>query len=259
MRNRHLLFICFAILSLSALTATPLGGQRSAYAPHLPAWSSERVPFTPAWGDGRVVVEGFYSRYQLDTRAGRDRLDADGIGGRLLWRLTPPADEATAANASLASRLASRTAVGAFAVYAPERHTGFTTWHVGAEADHQLLATPLFGRIDPIVSLGAGAFHTATRSDAPSLRRGQGWASFAETFVGPLPAVGVVPIDTPVLPVLNATRTRATTSLALSPAVGARLGLFSNIGLRGDVRDVIAFRGGPTHNVELSGGLSLTF
>jgi hypothetical protein len=255
MRNRHLLPVCFAILSLSALAAAPVGAQRSAYAPYLPAWSSERVPFTPAWGDGRLSVEGFYSRYQLDARDGRDRLSADGIGGRLLWRLTPLADEATAADASLASRLAARTAVGAFAVYAPDRNTDLTTWHVGAEADHQLLARPLFGRIDPIVSLGAGAFHSVTR-DAVSSNPGARWTTFAETFVGPVPGVAIVPVD---VPGLDATGMRTTTSFALSPAVGARIGLFSNVGLRGDVRDVIAFRGGPTHNVEFSGGLSLTF
>jgi hypothetical protein len=257
MRNRKLITICLATLFLSTLAATPVGAQRSAYSPYLQAWSSERVPYAPAWGDGRLTVEGFYSRYQLNDRAGHDRMNADGIGGRVLWRLAPPAgDDATSAGSSVASRLASRTAVGAFAVYAPEREARYTTWHVGAQADHQLLTAPLVGRIDPIVSLGAGAFHSPTRTHVPLARAGGGWTSFAETFVGPLPGVRVVPVD---VPALRATRTRSTTSFALSPAVGARLGLFSNVALRGDLRDVIAFGGGATHNVELSGGLSLTF
>jgi len=174
----------------------------------------------PAWGNGHFTVEGFYSQYRLDGRSGSDRTTVDGVGGRLMWQLPAfmSADDYTLSRP--------RAALGAFAVYTPEQNVGFTTWHVGTQADFLPLATPLFGRVDPLVSLGAGALRTNLRGTPTS--------------------------DVAVADASN-------TSFALSPAVGLRLSLLPAVGIRADARDVIAFRGGATHNPELSAGLSLTF
>ena len=53
--------------------------------------------------------------------------------------------------------------------------------------------------------------------------------------------------------------TRSTTNFALSPAAGVRLELGGGLGLRGDVGDLITFRGGTRHNVALCAGLSVSF
>ena len=140
-----------------------------------------------------------------------------------MWRLAPAiADEPW----TFTSRLASRAAVGAFAVYTPEQDLGFKTWHVGTQADLRLLPAPVFGRLDPLVSLGAGALRTNVRG-TPA-----GDAAIVE---------------------------RTNTSFALTPAIGARLAILPRAGLRADVQDLMAFRGGVTHNPTLSAGLSVSF
>jgi hypothetical protein len=252
MRNGHLLTLCFAI-PFVALSAAPAAAQPSSYAAHFPPSIAERVPSDPTWSGRGVTVEGFYSRYQLDDRVALGRANVDGIGGRVLWSLAPLAGDGS----SFADRLLSRTALGAFGVYAPEGSAGRATWHAGAEADHRLLPTPLLGRLDPIVSLGAGAFRTAMPAGAPEA----GWAGYAASlsgrFLSSMTVPQIVPVDR--IAVIRAPATRTVTSFALSPAFGLRLGVLPNAGLRADVRDVIAFRDGTTHNLELSGGLSLTF
>jgi len=209
MINRHLLISCLAASFLSAFAVSEL--------------RSQSVSPDPMWGDRRVTVEGFYNQYRFDGRSGDDRLNVDGIGGRLMWRLAPW----TARESSTFGSIGSRTALGAFAVYTPDQDLGFTTWHVGAQAEVEALPQPLFGRLDPVFSLGAGALRTDVR--------------------------GTVMDD---IAIANRTNTRFT----LAPAFGARLAILPNAGLRADLQNVIAFRGGSfTHNPALLGGLSVTF
>ena len=49
------------------------------------------------------------------------------------------------------------------------------------------------------------------------------------------------------------------TAFALSPAVGAKLALWRELGVRGDVRDLVTFRGGMRHHLQLTAGLSFPF
>jgi hypothetical protein len=213
MRNRILL-TCLVSAALTALPSTTAAAQLRTR--HPGRFLDVASPY-PASGGG-MTFEAFYSHYRL---AGRDRrIGADGLGGRLLW-------QPMSALGMDSTRLAARTSLGAFAVYTPAQRLGFSTLHVGAEADVRPLGAPLFGRVDPILSLGAGAFRT--RVDDAS-------AAAATRF--PLAA-------------------RTSTNLALTPGFGARVGLLSRIGLRADVRDVITFRDATRHNVEVAAGLSL--
>lgn len=163
------------------------------------------------------VLEGLYTQYRLDTDGG-DRVVVDGVGARVMW--SPAADAGR-------NDLASRSALGVFATYTPQqRALGFSTLHAGATMDLVPLPTPLFGRVDPVLSLGAGIFRTDVH------RPGASRAPLAD---------------------------RRNTTFALSPGVGARIGLWRGFGLRADVHDMIIFRGGTRHNIALDAGLSLSF
>lgn len=174
----------------------------------------------PAWwsdSTGRAL-ERLYTRVRLEPGGGRGRMVLDGIGARVMWSAAPR---------SGANDLASRSAVGLFATYTPERRPlGISTLHAGAMLDVRPLATSLIGRVDPVLSLGAGVFHTDV--DGPRASR--------------------VPLTE-----------RTHTTFAFSPGIGARIGLWRGIGLRGDVRDVITFRGETHHNVALDVGFRLAF
>ncbi|HXE58428.1 MAG TPA: outer membrane beta-barrel protein [Gemmatimonadales bacterium] len=196
-----------ALLVAAAVALLALPGELAAQATHYPAWAN-----------GRVSVDGFYGRYWLDGR-GDDWTNADGVGGRILYHLTPMAD-------TTRNDLASRTALGVFAVYAPEEHRGFTGWHFGAQADLHLLSHPWLRRFDPFVSLGVGAFRTELDRAGP---------------------VGVEFAD------------ETNTSFALSPAMGARVNLYRGLGLRAEATDVMVFRDGVHHNLGVNGGLTLAF
>ena len=190
------------------------------------------------WGNGRFAFEGFYSHYRFDDGASDDRIGLNGVGGRLMWHLAPSAE-------SDRSSLASRTAIGAFAVYTPEQDVGFRTWHVGTQADFRLLTAPLFGRVEPIASLGVGVFRTDAVDDDVS---GLALIDQFSTSLVLSPAFDD-----------RAVTDQASTSFALSPAFGVRVALVRNLALRGDVRDVIAFRHGAQHNAEFAAGLSVSF
>jgi hypothetical protein len=180
---------------------------------------AQEVGRTGGWtGAPQSAVEGFYTQYRLDTGGNGDAVEVDGVGARLMW---------TPASPTGANDLVSRSALGLFATFTPEQagHR-FSTFHAGAAMDVRPLAMPLFGRVDPILSLGAGLFRT----------------SIDHNVSQPLP-IGV----------------RSDTRFALSPGIGARIGLWQGVGLRGDVRDVITFRGDTRHNVNFGAGLSLVF
>ena len=175
---------------------------------------------TDSWRATTRSVEGLYTQYRFDTDVG-SRVDVDGFGGRLMWSPAP---------ATRFGGLAARSSVGLFAAYAPRQDgLNFSALHVGGQADVRPLAAPIFGRLDPVLSLGAGAFRTNV--DA----------------TGAGAAVRVPLAD------------RSNTTFALSPGVGARFDLGRGLALRGDVADVITFRGDTRHNVAVGAGLSLSF
>ncbi|HJU74155.1 MAG TPA: hypothetical protein VJ717_10445 [Gemmatimonadaceae bacterium] len=172
-----------------------------------------------AWG-GPHTIEGYYTHYRLDT-SGDDRLGMHGLGGRLMWN-------GSLRFAGLES-LPSRTAIGVFAEYAPSQDRGFSIVHAGAQGDVRLASSPLFGRLTPIASLAAGALWTDVQDASRAIATG-------------------FPLGT-----------RRTTTLAITPALGLRLGLWRELGLRADVRDVMTFRHRTLNNWQFATGLSLAF
>lgn len=169
---------------------------------------------------GPLTVEGYYTHYRLAT-SGADRFGMHGIGGRLLWN-------GALRFAGLES-LPSRSAVGVFAEYAPTQDRGFSLIHTGAQGDFNLAPRRLFGRVTPIASLAAGALWTDVEDENTAIATGF-----------PLAA-------------------RRTTTFALTPAAGLRVGLWRELGLRADVRDVMTFRHKTLNNIQFATGLSFVF
>jgi hypothetical protein len=163
-------------------------------------------------------VEAYYSHYRFDVPG--DRLGMNGVGARLMWR--PTVEDYASPG------FASRFAFGVFGEWAPDQDKGFKAGHVGVQSDMNVFATPLFGRVSPVASLGAGAFWTDR--------------------VGPA-------IDSNDFSIQN----KSIRSFALTPALGARVGLWRQLGLRADVRDLITFEEETLHHVQLSAGLSFPF
>jgi hypothetical protein len=179
----------------------------------------------PSWA-GRPAVEAGYTQLRFDGDG--STLDTHGVGGRLMWNLAP----ATGATVG-ASGLASRTELGLYGTYTPERRFGqglrLGSYGGGVTADVRPLATPIIGRVDPYVSLGAGALHVnvdraSTSTPAPS-------------------------------PLLE----RSRTTFALTPGAGLLVRLTPGVALRGDVRDMLTFRDDTRHNLAFGAGLRLTF
>lgn len=192
----------------------------------------ESTPFTMGRG---ASFEGYYTHFRLDARGG-DWKSANGFGGRLMWY---PGGRQTQA-----AWQAPRLGLGAFAEYAPEQDPGFTLLHAGVQGDLRLVDTPLFGRVEPMLGLGVGALRT------------NGVDLFTDRVV-PSPAEPSV-VGMPSLQVAS-DNDRAVTTLALSPTIGARVGLFRNLAARADVRDLVTFRDGTKHNLQIAAGLSLPF
>jgi hypothetical protein len=168
---------------------------------------------------GPLTVEGYYARYRLDT-SGDDRIGMSGLGGRLMW--------SGALRFAGVESLPSRSAVGIFAEYAPTQD-GFAIIHAGAEGDVSLAPKPLFGRVTPIASLAAGALWIDVDDKTKAIATGF-----------PLAA-------------------RRGTTFALTPSAGLRIGLWRELGLRADVRDVMTFRHQTLNNLQFATGLSFVF
>ena len=214
------------------------------------AAESQAQYFMPYYGgaNGRLSLDLFMSQYRLDARQSSESKEVDGYGGRVMWSLAPRPEPGRSMSPERPS-LAARTAVGGFVVVTPNEYTNVATWHYGAQADVRPFATLLAGRFEPLLSLGAGAF----RMEEHRLRPARPLCLHA-TDVPELSSAE--PLCTIVPP--SSVGRNSTTSFALSPAVGARLSVTPRLGFRGDLRNVMVFRGGTKHNVELSAGLSLT-
>jgi len=168
---------------------------------------------------GPFTVDGYYSRYELDG-LGDDRVGMNGIGARLMWY--PTASATTSDDSPFVS-------LGLFAEYAPAQDVGFSMVHAGLQGDLNLVRTPLYNRVVPILSLGAGVLKTDL--DNPIKAEDTGFALAR----------------------------RSMTSLALTPAIGARVSLGRQLGLRADLRDVVTFKDGSHNNLQFAAGLSLPF
>ena len=165
------------------------------------------------------VVEGYFSHYSFDTPG--SRLGMSGMGARVMWNVARTDYGATA--------LPSRFAVGMFGEYAPNQEgRGFSLGHVGVEGDLNVLQKPLFGRVLPVASLGAGMLWT--NRDGPDIKT-------IDFTLG----------------------NRSERLFALAPSLGTRVGLWRQLALRAQVRDLITFRDEPLNHLQLSAGLSLGY
>jgi len=164
------------------------------------------------------LLEAYYSHYRFETPG--DRVGMNGIGGRLMWNPARADYGATA--------LPSRFALGLFGEYAPDQDKGFSVGHVGVQGDMSVFRTPLYGRVLPVVSLGAGMLWTDRSGPA---------------------------LSSPEFSIAN----ESAKMFTLAPSIGTRVGLWRQLGLRADVRDLVTFRDGTRHHVQMAAGLSLPF
>ena len=175
---------------------------------------------TSRW-NARPSVEGAYTQIRFDGNG--STLNADGVGGKLMWSPN--------ALATGSSGLIDRASLGLYGTYTPTQGVTptlrFSSVGVGAMTDVRPLASPLMGRVDPFVSLGAGLLRTNV-----------------DRRPGSAPS-----------PLLDGSRT----AFALTPGVGARVLLTPHLGLQGDVRDLMTFRTDTRHNLAYGLGLRLTF
>jgi hypothetical protein len=167
-------------------------------------------------------------RVAPDVVGGRTRLS--GAGARLLYPVGDPG---------------SRLRVGGYLAAAPADAFDARTTQFGAVADLSLRSRPFGGRVEPILSLGAGTF----RADRPT-------AAPRPLCVRPLDLAR--PAQPACFAASGAAARARSTHAALSPALAARVGLAPGLALRVDARDLVVWRGRPRHGFELATGLSLT-
>ena len=128
-------------------------------------------------------------------------------------------NRSTAANAL--RTFFTRASGGVFATYTNQDDV--STLHYGVQGDVALFPAPVArGWLDPFISVGLGGFRTSVNN--------------------PLGEGNIVNTD-----------------LALTPAAGTRIPLFSGISFRGDLRAPIIFGESTTVNFVAEGGLSLSF
>ena len=193
-----------------------------------PGTGSFEVPWS---GASPVTFEGYYTHYRLDT-PGHDRLRMNGLGARLVWR--PSGDSPS---------VTPRLGLGVFGEYAPSDNLGFSLLHAGVQSDLMLAPQPWFGRVTPIASLGAGVLHASVEDSFAAASRDAQRLRATMLALAPVAEINA----------------RSSTTFALSPAAGAKLALWRELGVRGDVRDLVTFRGGMRHHLQLTAGLSFPF
>lgn len=117
-----------------------------------------------------------------------------------------------------------RASGGVFATLTSGKgESDLSTQHFGVQGDVALFPAPVArGYLDPFISLGLGGFRTSVDNEAGEGR------------------------------LVN-------TDLAITPAAGTRIPLFSGISFRGDLRAPIIFGESTSVNFVAEGGLSLSF
>ena len=165
------------------------------------------------------IIDGYYSHYRFDTPGSRTGMS--GIGARVMWNPARADYGATA--------LPSRFAFGLFGEYAPnQENKSFSVGHVGVQGDVNVFQTPLFGRVLPVASLGAGMLWTDRAGPA---------------------------VSSPEFSLAN----RSIRSFALSPSIGTRVGLWRQLSLRADARDLVTFKDQALHHIQFAAGLSFAY
>lgn len=226
------------VVSLAVLIAA--AGEARAQETLLPPPHPGAEPWPAVESERPVWIEGFVSRQRGDA-VGRS---AEGMGGRVLWSLERR-DRADAPS-DLVGRLADRVAVGAFALRT--RPAGrLEAWYAGAHADGRLVARPLLGRLEPLVSFSVGAYRERTparlTADVPVVVFDR---SLAEaTRVSRVSLRGVRP---------PATAAHG----AFAPGAALRLRLLRGVAIRGDARRLFVIDDhSPREALELAAGVSV--
>ena len=167
-------------------------------------------------GPSRISIEPYLAQYSLAGGGGSfgdDRVNIGGVGVRaMLGRgdVTGTLDN-----------FFRRAKAGLFFTYTASQE-GFSTQHLGGQADFPIFAAPVAsGYVDPFISLGLGGFRFSTDNEA------------GETV--------------------------SETNFALTPAIGALFPLTGAIKFRGDIRDAIIFGDETTNNFLFEGGISIGF
>ena len=185
----------------------------------------------------RTVVEGYVGQARLESGLLGDDARLTGAGARLLVPLA-------AFSATMEHPIARRLAVGGFVTSTSADDDRVRARHVGVQADLSLTDRWLAGRVEPLVSLGVGAFR-ARRLATDGLPVGTLCLRPAVPDGAGCDAARAAP-ETPV-------RRRAPT---VTPGLGARIALLPGLALRADVRDVIVYDGPPRHGAEVAVGVS---
>ena len=175
--------------------------------------------FAVPWTGSNPIAFDGYYTHYRLDTDGDERFGMNGVGARLMWR--PTSGDSVG--------IPARLGIGVFGEYAPATDLGFSLLHAGLQGDMTLVSQPWYGRLTPIASLGAGVLHTNVDETLRAASSG-------------------VPIGV-----------RSTTAFTLTPAAGVKLGLWRQIGLRADARDLVTFRDGPRHNWQFTAGLSFPF
>jgi hypothetical protein len=186
-----------------------------------------------------TAVEGYVARTLLDPALAGSRTRVAGVGARFLVPVQSLTD-------ATLTGLARRASIGAFFTTIPDGG-GVEARHYGIQADLRPTEAPVVGRVEPLVSVGVGSFVGPRQR---SVRELYSPICLGVTdFAAPESAQ-------PCLRALPGHGDRIRNQLAVSPAVGVRVGLLPGLALRAELRDVIVQRNGPRHNVEIATGLS---
>jgi hypothetical protein len=178
--------------------------------------SAQGRPASDAGNGGERYLDYFVSQWWTADRAERQ---SAAVGGRLMWAL-PTATE----NSHLPI---GRAYVGGYLMRLRHEGESWEAWHYGTQADLSVARAPLFGRVDPIVSLAVGALRTTA------------------------------PFD----PLFDLERVNSVapsqTVLTLAPGIGARIRLMPRLEIRSDIRRLQEMGDDSRGYFEMAGGLSL--
>lgn len=169
---------------------------------------------------GRLTAQASRSTYIFAGNLPSQHFNVHGNYFQLMWQ--PIARDPSAAEASIPSRFS----IGAFYEETPPQNLGLQARFVGGAAEFRPWPFAILGHIEPIAELGLGQF---------SLRN-------VQTNHVPLPMAS-----------------GKTSYFGVAPGVGVRLRLISNVGIRGDARDLITSNSGNQNTFAYRVGLTLLF
>lgn len=184
---------------------------------------------TPAVTDRGVEHHFDYFVNQRLRMMNEGREALNGVGGRIMWSLTP--------GNAVASR---RVALGGYVIHASSDGDSPDVWQYGTQADLMVSSAPVGGVVEPLVSLGVGAVQFGDPGRFPA-------AAAPHTAPGAHPD----PAGTP-------KEAGRKTRLEIAPGIGARVRLLPGVNIRSDVRSVLEVGNRTRPDLEFAGGFSFS-